>query len=476
MSRTALFIRSSAKLGIWAGLAGAAVNCYYYNAFANVVVAQGNFKVKKWKLYKWTKRYTVDDGALAGAAVGLAASIPTLFMRSPAIPRWARCLGMSNIGACTGLLSAHGYLQYNGERQKAYKRLDRRLKRRSLEFWAIFWDKELMARFDPIMQQYVRHNAIWYTQLLPDEIFERAEELDKRPVKSKKLKTDLGALAEEQFQELPYYPPLVDYAQFLQQIDVEGTRSRLVEVEAQRQDVLEEAEFILFIMAQQQYEFCHLDGADHDLRQRLMQEMHIVDETYCRLRNAAHILDIRLMKWRLALWQRAVWDTSASETAHDQVLDWTIRSRTTDFDKHIPTFSLYELEMMQNGLAADVRHFETLAIDSRYTKVKRERLMNDVEDGRALLSAADRVAFRLEKMRRTLESTDEQKKEEGDDYDDAAVVSPKVVGLIDGLHAETNTVGSKVDGPSSLGLQTKTKVDQVKVARQSSGSLEPGKP
>jgi hypothetical protein len=80
-------------------------------------------------------------------------------------------LGMMNIDTCTGVLVAHAYIQYTGERQDTYEHFGLQLQRRSHEFWSIFRDAETMASFDPIMQQYVRHNGIWYTPHLPDEMF-----------------------------------------------------------------------------------------------------------------------------------------------------------------------------------------------------------------------------------------------------------------------------------------------------------------
>ena len=92
-----------------------------------MVLCYGLAEVKPFELYKWTKRYTVEDGALAGAGIGLAASIPMLFMRKPAIPGWTRCVGMTDVGGCTSILGTHGGFQYTGERDKAYRILDRRM-------------------------------------------------------------------------------------------------------------------------------------------------------------------------------------------------------------------------------------------------------------------------------------------------------------------------------------------------------------
>ena len=118
LSQPTLLIRSLAKLGLWAGVLGTAANRYYHTRFTSVVVAQKTHMLKPWKLYDSTMSFTVDDGCLLGAGLGFAASVPILFLRRPVMPRWTRCLGLTNGGACIGIVGAHGYLQYTIERQK----------------------------------------------------------------------------------------------------------------------------------------------------------------------------------------------------------------------------------------------------------------------------------------------------------------------------------------------------------------------
>jgi hypothetical protein len=102
----------------------------------------------------------------------MAAFLPTLFMRRASVPRWTRLLGMMNIGASTGIVVSQAYFQYTGERQKALKELDRQRRRRALEFHHIFWNKLLMARFDPLIQQYVRHNGIFRAYHIPADVYQ----------------------------------------------------------------------------------------------------------------------------------------------------------------------------------------------------------------------------------------------------------------------------------------------------------------
>lgn len=379
-----------------------------------MVVAQKNPKVKPWKLYKWSKKYTLEDGALFGAGLGLAASIPTLFMRRPAIPRWTRCVGMVNIGACAGMLGMHGYLQYTGERQKAYKRLDRRLKRRSLEFWAIFWDKELMAQFDPVIQQYVRHNGIWYTHHLPDSVFEDPDAYGRKPSKYRKARAANGDAAEHVQEEQSYYTHMFDYAEDLKQINTEATLSRMEELEEEKTEFLLDAEFLLYFNARKQYDYCHLPPTtDEAERARRLREMHLLEDAYSRLRSAAHAIDVKLDRWRMSLQHKAVWEATSSTPSPSpspsaypipdpqQLARWLPKPNNPafDFNTHNPVHSLQELDRFQTQLAAEAARFEELSRNRAYPKERRERWKKDLEDGRILLKAADQIVWELERRR-----------------------------------------------------------------------------
>ncbi|KAL1799804.1 hypothetical protein ACET3X_000146 [Alternaria dauci] len=409
LSRAAVFIRTSARLGVWAGVAGVTLNWYYYSAFAQVVVSQKVPEVQTWKLYERTKRYTVDDGALAGAALGLAVSVPSLMMRRPAIPRWRTCLGMMNTGACAGVLGAHAYFQYTGERQEAYKYLGRQLKRRSLEFWSIFWDAEMMASLDPIMQQYVRHNSLWYTRWLPQEVFEQEDQATEPFAGSEAPAAITEAPVEEQ---PPFYIAPIEYAEDLRQIDVQSTKARIEAMEADRQELLREAEYLLFVNAQQQYEYCHMDTTDEEERHQRLQEIHLVDVAYNRLRAAANDIDVKLIHWRMSLKHKLIWELATNVTSTSSSSSNTVTTRTdaladwlptpqalTSFATHKPTYSIGEIEKVHWQTAAEVKRFEEGCRDERYSKEHRERWKRDAEDGSRILRAADRVLWRLMKAR-----------------------------------------------------------------------------
>lgn len=396
LPRTGLFIRSSAKLGICAGALGAAANWYYNSRFKAIVLSDRSHEVKPWKLYERTKKLTVDDGALFGAGLGLAASLPALFMRRLAIPRWTRCFGLANIGACAGILGVHGYLQFTGERQKAYRSLERRLQRRSLEFWHLFWAKQSMARFNPLVQLYIRHNALWYAQQLPSSAFEQAEAFDLDST------NDRGTIAAANspdstytHEDQSYYLPPFDYAEDLKYISVQATHAKIEEHEAEIAALLKEAEFILFVSAHRQYEYCHLQDADDEERRKRLEELQLLQITYNKLRSAAEILQSRLINWRMSLQHKAIVDSSAFTTA--SVDAWLPQSAHT-FDVHNPELSIQELERTQTALDAEIRSFEASIAHPGYTREKKDRWRMDLEDGRSLLRVADKIVWDFEKM------------------------------------------------------------------------------
>jgi hypothetical protein len=446
-------------------VAGAAINCYYHRAFANVVLSYDLSEVKPFELYEWTKRYTVEDGALAGAGLGLAASVPTLFMRKPAIPPWTRCVGMTNIGACAGILGAHGYFQYTGERQQAYRTFDMRMKRRSLSFWRMNRDKEFMASLDPVMQYYVRHNGVWYTQLLPEKVFEQPEEYVQRTVKGKKTISNTSAPTVEQSNTTNHFPTATDYAKELSHIDVAKTLAAIAKLESEKEDLLREAEYLLSVNAQQQYEYCRADAMDDDERQRRLREIELVAMAYDRFRNSAHSIDVKLVHWCLALQHKAALTSFA--VADDQVAHWTPKSEMIDFSTHKPSTSIQEIEHLRAMAAADVKKFEECAAyaGAGISRAEREQCRRDAVDGRVVMRATEHVIFRLEKARvaleesavATAEDADEQKPEEG-----ASVSAEAVEFLPHHLQTATNVMRSQTEAVNNEEKQEKSQVEEEK--------------
>lgn len=414
VSRTALFIRSSARFGVWAGALGAAVNWYYYNALVGVIMTEQNLPVKPWKLYERTKRLTVDDGLLAGATLGLAASIPTLFMRRPAILRWTRCVGMTNIGACAGILGTHGYLQYNGERQKAYQRLERRLKRRSLEYWGICGDRELMSKFDPLIQLYIRQYAVWYTSHLAYDAYEQPAADEKKTTESAPTQAVVTTPQEEL---AAYYIPSYDYAKYVGEIDIDAQRAEMQGLEDERRALLKEAEYLYILNAQRKYRYCHSGDMDEDERERRLRELHLCEVIYNRLSTAVNVIDIKLTKLHLVLQHRFLFDgLVAKET---KIEAWLPPASSPSFNQnaHDPAMSIQEMEKFRAEIVADVKKFEELLTSTGYSDSQRERWRKDMEDANVFLKAVDHVVWELEEAKKGVikdvqmkKSKDEEKK------------------------------------------------------------------
>lgn len=309
---------------------------------------------------------------------------------------------MTNIGAAAGILGAHGYFQYTGERQKAYKRLDRRLKRRSLEFWAVFWNKPLMAQFDPIIQQYVRHNGLWYSSNLPEGVFDEPDDYGRKSVKNKASSTasTTADSTEQPEEEQAYYTQPFDYAEDLKQIDVKFTLEKMIELEAERQALIDEAEFLLFYNAQKEHEYCHIKEMDDDERQRRLQEIHLCEIAYNRVRTAATAIDIKLAKWHLSLKHKELWDTTPE--SKDTLKSWLPASSTIDYRTHDPALSVQEIEKFRTQISGEVKKFEDAAAYPGYAKEKKARWRLDAEDGHVLLKAADWIIHDLEKTQKAL--------------------------------------------------------------------------
>lgn len=398
LPRPALFIRASAKLGLWAGVLGAAASWYYDSRFTQVAFSQNSHQIQPWRLYERTKSFTVDDGCLIGAGLGLAASVPALFMRRLAVPRWTRCLGLANIGASAGILGAHGYLQYTGERRKAYAALERRLQSRSLEFWHLFWDKKTMAKFSPLIQLYIRHNTLWYAQQLPDSAFEQAEDFEAVPAGSRESNThEAAADAGYAHEEQSYYLPPYDYADDLRCISVEATLEKIEEHEAEIAALLKEAEFLLSVSAHRQYEYCHLEDADDEERRQRLEELQLLQITYNKIRSQAEHLETKLINWRLSLQHKAIMEDPA--TVNSSVAAWLPKT-AHDFSTHNPALSIQELERTQAALNAEIKSFEASIAYHGYTQEKKDRWRMDLEDGRSLLRVSDKIVWEFEEMQK----------------------------------------------------------------------------
>lgn len=395
LSRGALFVRSAAKLGLWAGALGVAADLYYNSRFISLVLSQEQQEVTPGKLYEKVKGFTVDDGCLAGAGLGLAASVPALLTRRLAIPRWARCVGLVNIGACSGIVGGHGYLHYTGERQTAYARLGQRLEQRSVAFRDLCWNKQVMSRLNPLAQLYIRHNALWYAQQLPDPAFSEAESVDADPVKPRAIDPHVGTTDSTYTHDQSFYAPPFDYLEDLKNFSVEATYEKIVEHEAEIAALLKEADFILYFAARKQYEYCNLGDVEDEERRQRLEELQLLQITHRKLRGAAEQLESRLMVWRIALQHKAIMESPV--LAKVPVSAW-LPSSQHDFTTHDPALSIWELAQTQEALVSDLKVFEAAVAHPDYAPLTKERRKLDIEDGRSLLRVTDKLVWEFEKM------------------------------------------------------------------------------
>ncbi|KAJ4322082.1 hypothetical protein N0V94_002550 [Neodidymelliopsis sp. IMI 364377] len=284
-----------------------------------------------------------------------------------------------------------------------------------------------MARFNPLLQLYVRHNALLYTPHLPEET----------------VYVSSSSSTEEQ-EELSYYLPPFDYADDLKRISVEATYTRMEEHEAEITALLKEAEFILYISAHRQYEYCHLGNVDDEERRQRLEELQLLQITYNKIRSAAEQLQSQLINWRISLQHKAILEASTSESSSLQA--WLPKS-THDFTTHDPALSILELERTQAALDAEIKSFEASIAYPRYPKEKKDRWRMDLEDGRSLLRAADKIVLEFEKMQEAARNKSLR------DADEAS-------------HTTVQHIVAKVDG--------KSQVDGTTAPKPPSGSLEPG--
>lgn len=385
MSRTALLVGASGRLGVWALAVGAAANAYYHHAFTTLVLAQSVENPQLPKLYDRTDGYTVDDACLAGAAAGLAAFVPTLWMRRPVVSWWARMAGLVNLGACTGIMTSHAYFQRTGERQKAVQELDRQRRRRMLEFHHVFWDKMLMQRFDPLVQAYIRHNAIFRAYHLPAELVDYPDghaALDAPPGQASPAADDAA-----------YYVAAPDWASHLEALDVDAIQAEIQGCERDRAALLKESEYMAYHLSVKQYDFVHAQHPNQQDKQIRIRELQLLAIAYNRLRAQADELDRRIFAGRHWLRQKAAMDAASPRST------WLADHPTIEHvDRHDPTASIAEMNKLEEQFTGEVKIFESRLRSQAHEDVERkEKWKKDLEDARTMLKATDRITWELER-------------------------------------------------------------------------------
>jgi hypothetical protein len=390
ISRTALFVRASGRLGIWALAVGAAANVSYHHAFTALVLAQDVEHPQPPRLYDKTDKHTAEDGCLIGAAAGLMAFVPTLWMRRPTVSWWARMTGLVNLGACTGLVASHVYFQYTGERQKALEELDRQRRRRMLEFHHIFWDKMLMQRFNPLVQAYIRHNAIFRAYHLPAELLDQPDQFVVLPTPT----TRASVSADQAAENAAYYVAAPNWSDHLKALDVDTIEAEIEDYERDKIALSKEAEYMAYHLTVKQYEFVHAKHPTQQDKQIRTRELQLLAIVYNRLRAQADEVDRRIVAGRNWLRQKAAMDAAWPRSA------WLADHPTVEHvDRHNPTASIAEMEKLQDQFTNEVKIFESKVRSQAYEDVnKRGKWKKDLEDARTMLLATDRIIWELQNM------------------------------------------------------------------------------
>ncbi|KAK7191487.1 hypothetical protein DPSP01_011004 [Paraphaeosphaeria sporulosa] len=406
VSGTVLFVRSSGRLGLWAIGVAAAANAYYHKSFTTIVVSQEVRRPTPPKLYEKTEQYTVEDGCLAGAAAGFVAFLPTLFMRRPTVSWWTRMIGMTNIGACTGVLLSHAYFQYTGERPKAMEELERQRRRRMLEFHHIFWDKMLMQNFDPLIQGYIRHNGVFRAYNLPAEVYDTPEKfgLPSVPAPTADTSTTTDPAAPE---NAAYYIPAPDWTQHLQALNAASIQSEIDDCVREKNALLREAEFVAYHLSQKQYAYVHSEHPDEADKQTRIRELQLLTIAYNRIRANADEADRRIFAGEHWLRQTAAFEAQAPREA------WLAdHPSVPDTESHDPSLTIAELKKLEEQFKNEVNVFESRVRSQAQEDVeRREKWIKDLEDARTMLRAVDCISWELEKQvpKRKVEQKVEEK-------------------------------------------------------------------
>lgn len=402
VSRTALFVGSSGRLGLWAIGLGAAANVYYHRSFTTIVVSQTVKDPTPPKVYERTEKYTVEDACLAGAAAGFVTFLPTLFIRRPIVPWWTRIVGMSNIGACTGVLASLVYFRRTDEGRRALEELDRQRRRRTLEFHHIFWDKMLMQQFDPLIQGYIRHNGIFRAYNLPAEAYDAPENFGilstPTPAADPNTTTTDAVAAHANagyYRNARYYLPSPDWIQHLQAVNPALTQSDIEQSIRDKHALLKEAEFVAYYLSQKQYAYVHTTHTDEADKQTRLREIQLLAIACNRLRAGADEIDCRISTLQHWLRQKAALEARAPREA------WLAdHPSVPDTEAHDPSLSIEEMRKFDMQVRQEISHFEMwMRSQVREDVERRDIWSRDLEDARTMLRAVDRLSWELEERR-----------------------------------------------------------------------------
>ncbi|PSN67280.1 hypothetical protein BS50DRAFT_634665 [Corynespora cassiicola Philippines] len=387
-SAASVFIRSAGRLGTWAALAGFALNVYYHDRFTSVLALRdlSPDAYAPARLWERTDRYTVDDACLAGAALGPLAA--ALLLRRSGMSYLRRAAGMSVVGAAAGIQGAHAWFQYTGERQTAIRELKDQLALRSLVFHSVFWNKALMARFDPLVQQYVRHNGVFYNYLLPARFYSNPEEY----VKARAGIKQESLAVPKKYKKLADAP---DPVAEMKSMSCEKVEAEIQHKRYEMRALMANIEFLTHKRAVKVHELAHSEDMTEYERTRRIQELEVITQAINGLALNAYLRDASITLSREKVRQKKLLDAGDSDLAH-----WMSQGPFQFYrpDEHHPRVAIDILEFLKPRNVRDIQNIRN-GLRRKLPDADVAFLQKELEAALLFKGGIDSLLDELEEMR-----------------------------------------------------------------------------
>jgi hypothetical protein len=256
-----------------------------------------------------------------------------------------------------------------------------------------------------------------------------------------------------------FFPP-DDPAKILQDVTTEDLKTALDSMAKDRAALLIDAHYIMRIISQKEYTYCHLGNASADERQNLLREIQMYQVMFGRLKSEADKLDRQILVGSQRLRQKLSW------AGEDTLPSWEMPAVEYKPETHEPKHALPEIERYTEKLPNDIKDIEKALATQGISDEDKQRLKRDLDDARELLRASDKIYWDLEKRIKKVDA-----EADGEVKEDKAVEVE--------AEAEADTQASKSD-KKEVGMDTKDSKSEKKVVMESkrvkSDDMEPSKP
>lgn len=357
-------------------------------------------------------------------------------------------MGMANAGALTGIVASNAYFQYTGDRQKATQVLHQWRKRRNIEFHHLYWTRLVFTTLSLPVQMYIMWNGVFRASGLPEDVADwpqkygynnivdpwatpstSAEPTETSQTKSEPASSEAeagsGQVEEKRPLQQDFYFSSEDYALLLQNLDIPDRQRSIAERGWKRACLLDEADHLAYQVCAKQYDLLHRKFApeEEDERKLMLREIALMMVLYNRLRAEADMLDRGVHFSLMALRHRALLDSSspsssssatspsASTSPHIQLESESEKAQQNEIQKWYPPpynpllaafphpkLSLEECDKIRNEFIGSIETFESHLQSGVLSAEDKEQARVNLEEGRMLLRAADRVFWRLERL------------------------------------------------------------------------------